>query len=404
MAPLTRRVLLKVAGTGGIATLAGCQGQTNDDGATEASTTARTTTEPTFSVPRLEQCIKGLRSGGESQPESPVGPPQKATERYYDGPLFLTHEHFYVNPPLEDWGGEMTAECLPWYLEFMRRNDIEAALPFIAAHQLPIFEDHLDRFAPFVGNAFCGASKAAVPPERWPEIVEQRLASSTEWDGLGEFGLHLHDRSSGESQMQPPTKDPVRANHPAMAEIYEMGAQRDLPVMLHPLRPDQLGEAGRSDPLSNPLVQALEEALETHRETRMLVHGLAPVGEWIGTLLERHPNLYYDVAGTMNPHNWLQEGGPPNDYSDHMTPDHVVEHAKKAVETLRPIVERAPDRITVGLHTGIAGGIEASLKRQLMDRRVLYYRLVLGRFSTERATAVGHRNAEQLVDLGANTE
>lgn len=182
----------------------------------------------------------------------------------YDDPLVLAHEHFYT--PIDNgnrvaW--EMRGDCLAGYLEFMDRNDVSTVLPFFASYQLPILQEHDDRFTPFLNDFIFTTYVNETPPDEWATMPGQLLSEHDGIAGLGEFALFCLEKRSGLPTEKPP-RDPMRADHPALMDIYEVAADHDVPVMLHPfLQPPQLGSEFEERPLESPEVQSLANAFDS---------------------------------------------------------------------------------------------------------------------------------------------
>lgn len=317
-------------------------------------------------------------------------------EDIYTGPLFLAHEHFYVPVAGERERWEMEGECLAGYIEFMDRNDVDTVLPFVRSQQLPALNEHEGRFAPFLNDFIFTTWLNDVSIEEWAGIADTLLGNHEGIEGLGEFALFGLDAETESASHGEIPDEPLRADHEALDDVYEVAADHGVPVMLHPfLQPPQLGPEDAEDPLQSPEVQALANAFDDHPETTFLVHGLQPIGEWIASLLEDHDNWVYDVSGMMTPHPWNAQNPqePPVDYEQHMTPEHIREHAGHAYHKWEGIFQAAPERVVVGTDMGQSWNIDA----RVLDSWVATFRSVLGYMDEALARNVAYRNAERML-------
>lgn len=346
-------------------------------------------------LPQTDGCPAGAAE--RLRKETDLGPRMESEyPDIYTGEVFLAHEHFYV--PLQsargDW--ELQGECLDAYVEFMDRNDISTALPFIGHQQLPALQEYSGRFAPFLNDFIFTSVVNDRPVSEWATMAETILDETNGVAGLGEFALFRFDAETEQAAAGKPPSDPLRADHPAMSDVYELAAERDLPVMLHPfLQPPQLGQEYAENPLESPEVNALTRAFDAHPETTFLVHGLQPIGDWIAELLADHENWYYDVSGLMNPHSWNPESAtqPPLDFESHMTPRHIRTHAENAYAKWEPILTRAPEQVVVGFDMGQPWTIDG----RVLESWLQVFRSVLGYLPEDAAENIAHRNAKRMI-------
>ncbi|WP_432738453.1 amidohydrolase family protein [Maridesulfovibrio sp. FT414] len=159
---------------------------------------------------------------------------------------------------------------------------------FVAQSVLSLPEGERYRFHPFI-CAFNPTDKYAVEHVR--RMIEQY---GDLWEGVGEIFGHRDDLTNltyGET---------ARANHVALDPVYELAAEKDLPVSLH-------NNCTSRVKLDNPLyVYEVEDALSKHPDTRIVwAHaGLSrylavdpeKYTDMLGELLVRHDNLWIDIS------------------------------------------------------------------------------------------------------------
>ena len=149
------------------------------------------------------------------------------------------------------------------------------------------------------------------------------------WQGLGEV-FTRHDDVTALTQGDTP-----RANNEALARVYHLAAEFDLPVMLHsnitskrernPLYLEELEEPLRNHPHTRFIWAHAGTSKELHRHQTKLDFLLPTVTR----LLDDYPNLYIDLSWTMLRPYLLDASGKPD-------PDWV------------DLVERHPTRFVIG--------------------------------------------------------
>lgn len=149
------------------------------------------------------------------------------------------------------------------------------------------------------------------------------------WQGLGEI-FTRHDDVTALTEGDTP-----RANNEALARVYHLAAEFDLPVMLHsnitskrernPLYLAELEEPLRNHPHTRFIWAHAGTSMELHRHQEKLEFLLGTVTR----LLDDYPNLYIDLSWTMLKHYLLDEKDQPD-------PDWIK------------LVERHPSRFVLG--------------------------------------------------------
>ncbi|MCQ4327523.1 amidohydrolase [Pseudomonas stutzeri] len=135
------------------------------------------------------------------------------------------------------------------------------------------------------------------------------------WQGLGEI-FTRHDDVTALTEGDTP-----RANNEALARVYHLAAEFDLPVMLHsnitskrernPLYLVELEEPLRNHPHTRFIWAHAGTSMELHRHQQKLDFLLPTVSR----LLDDYPNLYIDLSWTMlRPYLLNKEGEPDADW------------------------------------------------------------------------------------------
>lgn len=166
-------------------------------------------------------------------------------------------------------------------------------------------ETQRQRFHPFLSGFN--------PNDRNAEAHVRRLLELEPgfWQGIGEI-FTRHDDVTALT-----IGDTPRANNEALAQIYHLAAEFDLPVMLHsnitskrekmPLYLAELEEPLRNHPHTRFIWAHAGTSMELHRHQEKLEFLLPSVGR----LLEDYPNLYIDLSWTMLEPYLLDEDGKP---------------------------------------------------------------------------------------------
>lgn len=129
------------------------------------------------------------------------------------------------------------------------------------------------------------------------------------WQGLGEI-FTRHDDVTALTEGDTP-----RANNEALARVYHLAAEFDLPVMLHsnitskrernPLYLVELEEPLRNHPHTRFIWAHAGTSMELHRHQEKLTF----LHETVSRLLDDYPNLYIDLSWTMLKPYLLDERG-----------------------------------------------------------------------------------------------
>lgn len=376
MGSFTRRGLL----TALVAVAAGCTGQSDPESATPtgdrtSTGTPRQTRTPTPSPTATEEA---------TATDKPV-PVREWPEAFYQGPLVSAHEHMHGRT-----GYSIIRDDPERLMTAMERNKVDQVMAISADRYMNQVAEHDDRLIPF---AFGWQETRNV--DEAAESFAERLDRFPAYDGLGEIGLKKFSTPEGE----PPT----RADHPEMMEVYELAAERDVPVMLHtgaPWRWDDDQEDEWDGPSDFPGIQALDNAIEQNRDTDFLVHASymwddMPDGEIVAEKLEQYPNLYYDISPT-GPKLMYGEGEfTQEEFEAAMGENGVQEEIERHYEEYAAILEEYSDRVL----WGIDAAAEWHYREWAFDKFIDIGRGVLGRLPQENARDIAYRTAEDLFDI-----
>lgn len=383
---LTRRGLLAA-----LAATAGCSG-TSEQPAGPTETVATDTPAPTPTVTSTD-------------PTETADPVEVRTwpDEYYQGPLVSAHEH--MNGPDGFW---MTPGKLDWFVRWMTRNRVAQAMAITNTQLVQTVGAHDDRFVPFLFPWEAVEHDFSRLAHRLGEILD----ANDRYAGIGEFGLY---------RQAPPGGDPpIPADHPRLLKVYDMAAERDLPVMVHGGDPAHYGNG--SDPVTD-----MEAAFEHNRACPFLVHGTfhnvtidgqsdRVIGEAVDVLLDRHPNLYFDISGGhTSPYSYRYNDGPDDDFQtvnpserksrewfeSKLEADGGVEyHADRLYRMFGAAMENHPDRVTWGMDASWQWHYNA----WAMDTWVDVARALLGKLPSENAEQVGYRSAADLFGISVDAE
>lgn len=193
----------------------------------------------------------------------------------------------------------------------------------VAAALQELDEEQRKRFHPFLSGFNPNDKNADAHIRRMLEL------NPGLWQGLGEV-FTRHDDVTALTEGDTP-----RANNEALARVYHLAAEFDLPVMLHsnvtskrernPLYLSELEEPLRNHPHTRFIWAHAGTSMELHRHQEKLdfLHGT------VSRLLDDYPNLYIDLSWTMLQPYLLDPQGHPD-------PEWVA------------LVKRHPDRFVIG--------------------------------------------------------
>lgn len=321
-------------------------------------------------------------SGSSQHLVEDAGPAQSAR---YGGPLFSVHEHVGSRDV-----GRTVAEDTEFFAAAMDEAGVARIVPFVPTRfgnrpgpgeeQIKAAaQTYPGRFVPFwatIAGDFLGA----------PEGLRRVFAEGPFWAGSGEWPLWQQYRYRADQQFTPP-------DDPVLLQVYDVVAEFDRTVMVHP-------HYGRP---------ALERALSHNRKTPFLVHGTqaatrrppclpapSPLGcmdaSLLTELMTAHPNFFYDVSVTANPHTFDDTvGGAP--VTVHFRED-LDAHVEEAYAFYGGPFEAFPDRFLWGIDTG---NQRSNYEPEFFRLQIEFYRRLLGRLPPTTAEKIAYRNAERIV-------
>ena len=188
------------------------------------------------------------------------------------------------------------------------------------------------------------------------------------WSGIGEI-LTRHDALTHLTY-----GDCARADHPALDPVYRLAAAEKLPILLH----SNITSTREPDYI---YLAEVERALARHPETtfiwahagtsanierRQHLAGLAGV---VGSLLERHPNLYIMLSWTL-------------------TSSYLLDHKGRPIPAWVKLATRHADRFLVG--SDVVGHFQKLHSAISEERRFLAH------LPPEAALRIARGNAERL--------
>jgi len=176
----------------------------------------------------------------------------------------------------------------------------------VAAALEELDEEQRKRFHPFLSGFNPNDKNADAHIRRMLELHPGL------WQGLGEI-FTRHDDVTALTEGDTP-----RANNEALARVYHLAAEFDLPVMLHsnitskrernPLYLVELEEPLRNHPHTRFIWAHAGTSMELHRHQEKLTF----LHETVSRLLDDYPNLYIDLSWTMLKPYLLDEQDRPD--------------------------------------------------------------------------------------------
>lgn len=334
---------------------------------------------------------QGMRPspGGASRPpETPTRTPDAIEPRewpegYYQGPLFSAHEHLSAR-------GFSVRSDFGWFVRWMDRNRVDRAIAFAPDNFMTIISDFGDRFLPFAFgyrqmreeyNDLRGAFEERL--DRWPYV------------GIGELGF--------KGSVTPPDEPPPQPDDPEALEMWDLAAERGLPVMVHASEPWRYPEHIRErwDDVSDwPTKAHLANAMAYNRETQFLVHATywwhdIPNGEIVADALDNNPNLTYDIS-MLQPLGYSEGALTEAQFAERIEEMGGVERiAERFYDEYEAILEGYSDRVTWGMDTSW----EWHYTDGVLDTWVDLARVLLGRLPEENARNIGYRTVSDLMDV-----
>ncbi|MBR2990607.1 MAG: amidohydrolase family protein [Solobacterium sp.] len=236
----------------------------------------------------------------------------------------VSHAIVFGMPIAKQWDSTMP-EAPSYYLSNDSRCYYYTATDYILAEELRRQPKRIrDRFYPFCcginGNDLLAASHLRQLIDLYPDF----------WCGIGEL-MSRHDDLTALTYGEAP-----HVNHPAFLEIFDLGAEKDLPVLVHHNITAQNNE-------KILYLDEMKEALAHNRRCRIIwahagisrrveIQNLIPI---LGDMLKHNRNLWIDLSWVVYDYYFLDQF--PDHYADNNTLDDWV-----------VLLETYPDRFMIG--------------------------------------------------------
>ncbi|MFC7135379.1 MULTISPECIES: hypothetical protein [Salinibaculum] len=306
-------------------------------------------------------------------------------DEYYQGPLVSAHEHMH------GWDGySVIREDIEWYVRWMARNKVEQVIGFAADEYMGQLVEHDERLLPFV----FGWDELREDYDSLAAAFRQRL-EAWPYVGLGELGFKGRVTPEGEPPPQP--------DDPEALELWDLAAERGIPVMVHASEPWRYPEEMRKewDEFSDcPTKASLANAMAHNRDTQFLVHATyqwqeTPTGELVADALENNPNLTYDIS-TLHPLAYREGTFTEDEFRTRIAERGGVETiAQRFYDEYEVVLEEYSDRLTWGMDASA----EWHYTDWALDTWVDAGRALLGMLPEENARNIGYRTVSDLMDI-----
>jgi hypothetical protein len=325
--------------------------------------------------------------GGNDESTSTTEPVEVRTwpDEYYQGPLVSAHEHMHGLD-----GYSIVRDDLEWFVRWMDRNRVDQVIGFASDDYIDQVVEYDDRFLPF---AF-GHYELQQEYDDLAGAFKERLEAGP-YVGIGELGFKRGVTPDGEPPPQP--------DDPEALELWDMAAERGLPVMVHAAEPWQYPEQMREgwEEFSDcPTKASLADAMAYNRDTQFLVHATyhwhdTPNGELVADALDNNPNLTYDVS-MLHPLAFGEGAFTEDEFDDRIEEMGGVEKiAERFYDEYKVILEDYSDRLT----WGIDASNEWHYTDWALDTWLDAGRALLGMLPQENARNIGYRTVSDLMDI-----
>ena len=195
--------------------------------------------------------------------------------------------------------------------------------------------------------------------ERTIPVLEAQLESGAQ--GIGELSVRHPPTINN------PSGDDVEADHPILLEVYELAAERGVPVNLH-------------FDHSVEHVDELHAALDHTDAVFIWAHAGDAQPDAVREVMEAHPSLYVDLA-CRGPH--YERGYDFNAQS--------IGELDVGLDTdWKSLLEDHGDRFLFGSDIGPEG------RNEQLDEVIDYFTAMFGELDEDTAHAIAHDNAERL--------
>jgi predicted TIM-barrel fold metal-dependent hydrolase len=230
-----------------------------------------------------------------------------------------------------------------------------------SAHTLDLQKKNPDFLFPFIHIGRDQRTRRLQLNEKTLRDIEGQLDTGA-MRGIGEVSLRHKPFPAS-----PPDGDANPAAGPVMRKIYDLAAERKVPVTVH---------------VEHEYAAELERALEHNRDTIIIWAHLGDAqASLVGEMMRRHRNLYADISA-RNPIYSRR--------ASKVWKNSITDAAGTLEERWRSVFEEFSDRFLAGLDIGF------DRYRQLGDV-MDYTRAVLGQLTPTTAGRIAYKNARRLL-------
>ena len=309
--------------------------------------------------------------------------------------MVSAHEHFLSYRQM--------GEVIDWYVDWMDSRGLEAEVAFLSERRLKFIEGAEDRFIPFnmgpvglyVNKVRLGGGRDAPARRELAGVYREELKAESTWQGIGEFPLYM---------LMEPGAEPPMPDADFLEEVYNVGAEFDATVMVHPPYDRQFAfhpwDGKREE---HPVYQALDSAFSEHPDTEFLIHGIErPNLGFVNPLLEKHENWKYDISGIVNrtqDPKFFTEFGLSREkqqaareaFVGEMTDDRLQGQIERVHGTWEPIFAAHPERVMWGFDAMF----QWHYHEAVLDMLLKFFRGLFGRLPEANARRIAFENAAE---------
>jgi len=260
----------------------------------------------------------------------------------YEGPMIDAHAHAV----------QWSANWIVNTLEIYKKEGVYKVIFFDGPAALQAHNQRPDEIVPSLYVLHMDAESSV-------RDVENALKNGFLW--VGEALLRHH----GVSQ--------VPADHPAAMQIYDLCAKYDVPITVHQ-DPADYGDA----------YIEFERVADMKRNTTFILHGWWLGSAQVTAILQKHPNVYIELAGELENAKGDFLGGTRQDQ---------FSSAGRIGGNWKYIFEKYQDRVI----NGFDFWMESQFNSDNLKKNVDYWRDLLGQIDQTAAEKIAYKNVENLL-------